>query len=112
MPKFLAIYTGTATAAEKARAEGTIDEAAGMAAWGKWGEKYADKIVDPGGPLGKTKKISPDGISDITNTAAAYVVVEADTHEAAAEMFRGHAHFTQFPGDSVEVMPILDMPGG
>ena len=111
MPKFLAIYTGTATAAEKARAEGRVDEAAGMKAWGEWSERYASSIVDNGGPLGKTKKISPQGISDITNTAAAYVVVEAPSHDAAAEMFRSHAHFTHFPGEAVEVMPILDIPG-
>lgn len=111
MPKFLAIYTGTAGAAEKARAEGRVDEAAGMKAWGEWMETHASAIADPGGPLGKTKKISPDGISDITNTAAAYIVVEAESHQAAAEMFLNHAHFTKFPGEGVEVMPILDMPG-
>lgn len=111
MPKFLAIYTGTATATEKAQAEGRVDEAAGMKAWSEWGQRHASAIVDPGGPLGKTKKVSPQGIADITNTAAAYVIVEAPSHEAAAEMFLNHAHFTQFPGEGVEVMPILDMPG-
>lgn len=110
MPKFLAIYTGTASATEKAQAEGRIDKAAGMKAWGEWMETHAASVVDPGGPLGRTKKISPDGIADITNTAAAYIIVEAESHQAAAEMFRGHAHFTKFPGEGVEVMPILDMP--
>lgn len=111
MPRYLAIYTGTATAADKARAGATIDEAAGMQAWGAWAEKYEASIIDPGGPLGRTKKVSSEGIADITNTAAAYVIVEAPSHEAAAEMFRNHAHFTQFPGEAVEVMPILDLPG-
>ncbi|HWJ87032.1 MAG TPA: hypothetical protein VNS12_03050 [Pelagibacterium sp.] len=111
MAKFLALYTGTATATEKAQAEGRIDEAAGMKAWGAWMEAHAGAIIDAGGPLGKTKKVSPDGIADSVNTAAAYVIVEAPSHEAAAEMFRGHAHFTQFPGEAVEVMPILDVPG-
>ncbi len=111
MPKFLAIYTGTADAAAKAAAAGTIDEAAGMKAWGEWMATHADAIVDPGGPLGKTKKVSPEGTADITNTAAAYVIVEAESHEAAAKMFEGHAHFTHFPGDGVEIMPLLDMPG-
>jgi hypothetical protein len=111
VPKFMAIYTGTATAAEKAQATGTVDEAAGMKAWGAWMEKYASAIVDPGGPLGKTKKATPEGIADFTNTAAAYVIVEAASHEAAAEMFRDHAHFTHFPGEGVEVMEILAVPG-
>jgi hypothetical protein len=111
MPKFLAIYTGTATAAEKAQADGRVDEVAGMKAWGEWMEANASRVIDAGGPLGKTKKIGPDGIADITNSAAAYVIVEAPDHVAAAEMFRNHAHFTHFPGEGVEVMPILDMPG-
>lgn len=111
MPRFLAIHTGTATATQKAEAEGRVDEAAGMAAWGAWMETHSAHIVDPGGPLGATKKVGPEGIADITNTAAAYVIVEARDHQAAAEMFRGHAHFTHFPGEGVEVMPILDVPG-
>jgi len=109
MPKFLAIYTGTASATEKAQAEGRIDEAAGMKAWGDWMQAHARAIVDNGGPLGKTKKVSPEGITDISNTAAAYVVVEAPSHEAAAEMFRNHPHFTAFPGEGVDVMPVLDV---
>ena len=42
----------------------------------------------------------------------AYVIVEAESHEAAAEMFAGHPHFTIFPGDAVEIMECLPMPGG
>lgn len=111
MPKYMAIYTGTTSAAEQARAAGTIDEEGGMKAWGEWVARYAASIVDHGGPLGKTKKVSRDGISDISNTAAAYVIVEANSHEQAAEMFRGHAHFTKFPGEGVEIMEILSIPG-
>ena len=42
----------------------------------------------------------------------AYVIVEAESHEAAAEMFADHPHFTIFPGDAVEIMECLPMPGG
>jgi hypothetical protein len=62
--------------------------------------------------LGKTKKVSTDGITDISNQLAAFTVVRADSHEAAAAMFRNHPHFAIFPGDSVEIMPILSIPGG
>lgn len=72
---------------------------------------HAAAIVDSGGPLGKTKRVGPEGITDISNSAAAYVIVEADSHQAAAEMFRNHAHFTHFPGEAVEIMPILPVPG-
>ena len=61
-------------------------------------------------PLGKTKKVSAAGVTDISNNIAGYVVVEAEDHEAAARMFEGHPHFTVFPGDGVEVMPCLPIP--
>jgi hypothetical protein len=41
----------------------------------------------------------------------AWVAVDADSHEAAARMFEGHPHFTIFPGESIEVMECLPIPG-
>lgn len=113
--RYLAIYLGSVEAREKAERAGTITEAtmqAGMAAWGEWVARHRDAIVDIGSPLGKTKRVSTTGIADITNMATAYVIVEADSHAAAAEMFRDHPHFTIFPGDAVEVMQCLAMPQG
>ena len=42
----------------------------------------------------------------------AYVIVQAENHEEAAQMFEGHPHFTIFPGEAVEVMECLPIPGG
>jgi hypothetical protein len=41
---------------------------------------------------------------------SAYTIVRADSHDAAAKLFENHPHFTIFPGDSVEVMPVLPIP--
>ena len=106
MAKFLAIYTGKPGGPQADPA--TI--AKGGKAWGEWMARHADHIVEAGGPLGKTKKVSAAGIADIQNTIAAYVIVEADDHEAAARLFEGHPHFAIFPGDGVEVMPCLPIP--
>lgn len=114
MKKFLAIYTGTPAALESwkslSAAEREAKEKQGMQAWMDWGERNAAVIVDTGNPLGKTKRIARDGISDIHNAMAGYTIVEADSHEAAAKLFEGHPHFTLFPGDSVEVMECLPLP--
>ena len=83
-----------------------------MAAWKTWLAKHQAAVVAMGGPLGKTKRVSADGITDISNQLAAFTVVRADSHEAAAAMFRSHPHFAIFPGDSVEIMPVLPIPGG
>jgi hypothetical protein len=42
----------------------------------------------------------------------AFTVVRAASQEAAAKMFEDHPHFSIFPGESVEVMPVLPIPGG
>ncbi len=84
----------------------------GISAWKAWVEKHQASIITMGGPLGKTKKITPDGIKDVSNEMGGYTVVRADSHEAAAKLFENHPHFTIFPGESVEVMPVLPIPGG
>jgi hypothetical protein len=92
-------------------AERRVKEQEGMAAWHGWVEKYRDVILVDGGPLGKTKKVTARGIEDVSNEMGAFAVVRADSHEAAARMFEAHPHFTIFPGESVEIMPVLPIPG-
>lgn len=116
MKKFMAVYTGTAGSFEKWQQKFPDPEARkaqekkGMDAWMKWVETHQKDIVEGGGPLGKTKAVSASGIQDTRNNLAAYVVVQADSHEAAAKMFLNHPHFSVFPGDSVEIMEILPIP--
>jgi hypothetical protein len=81
-------------------------------AWKAWMGKHQAAIVAMGGPLGKTKKVTQRGIDDTSNDMGAFMLVRADSHEAAAKLFEKHPHFTIFPGDSVEVMPVLPIPGG
>ena len=83
----------------------------GMAAWMEWMQRHADRVVDTGGPLGKTKSVGPQGVSNIRNAVTGYVVLKAESHEEAAGLFEGHPHFSIFPGDCVEVMEQLPMPG-
>lgn len=106
MKTFMALYMGDPGPMPD---EATV--ARGMAAWGGWMAEHAGVIVDTGGPLGKTKKTSAAGIEDIRNRVAAYVIVKAETQEDAAKLFLNHPHFAIFPGDSVEVMERLPIPG-
>ena len=108
MKNYLAIYMGRADAGEKPDAA-TI--ATGIKAWGQWMTDHADMVVTVGGPLGKTKKAGPGGVSDIRNLMTGYVIVRAESHDAAARLFEGHPHFSIFQGDGVEVMECLPIPG-
>jgi hypothetical protein len=92
-------------------AERRAREKEGIALWKAWVEKHEAAIVTMGGPLGKTKKITQRGIEDTSNEMGAFMVVRAASHEAAAKLFEKHPHFTIFPGESVEVMPVLPIPG-
>jgi hypothetical protein len=113
---YLAVFVGTKTSPRRLawdklpENERRAQEQKGMAAWRAWVEKHRAASVTFGGPLGKTKRVSQSGISDISNQMGAFTIVRADSHEAAAAMFEGHPHFTVFPGDAVEIMPVLPVP--
>ena len=109
MAKFMAVYTGSADARPDQMDPQVM--AKGMAAWTEWMQKHAANIVESGGPLGKTKRVTKAGVADARNNLAAYVIVEADSQDAAARMFENHPHFAIFPGDGVDIMPCLPIPG-
>jgi hypothetical protein len=114
---YLAIFLGSKTSPKMTawnalpEAERQAKQREGIAAWKAWAETYQSAIAAMGGPLGKTKKVTQGGIEDVSNSIGAYMVVRAESHEAAAKLFENHPHFTIFPGESVEVMPVLPIPG-
>jgi hypothetical protein len=114
---YLAVFLGSKSSPQMSawnalpEAERRAKEREGMAGWKSWVEKNHAVIVAMGGPLGKTKKIFEHGVEDVSNDLGAYMVVRADSHEAAAKLFEKHPHFMMFPGESVEVMPVLPIPG-
>jgi len=114
MKNYLAVFTGTGAGRaewDKLDVEARSQrEKLGIAAWHQWMQDHASDIVETGAPLGKTKRTSKGGVEDTSNNLSAYVKVRADSHQAAAEMFKNHPHFTIFPGDGVEVMECLPIP--
>ena len=115
---FLAVYLGGGRTGSRMEAWNAMPEAErrakeqqGMAAWGAWVENHHDVIVEMGGPLGKTKKAGPNGVADIANLMTGFTVVRAASHEAAAKLFENHPHFAIFPGEAVEIMLVLPIPG-
>jgi hypothetical protein len=110
MKTFLALYLGEpSNGPPPDLSQETINE--GMAAWGGWMSKHAADVVYAGGPVGKTKQASKSGLSDTRNRVGGFVIVQAESHDAAVKMFEGHPHFSIFPGESVEVMEVLPIPG-
>jgi hypothetical protein len=111
MKTFLAVYTGSPNAQPGPPDVDEATIAAGMKGWGDWMTRNADRVVVTGGPLGGTKKVSKAGIEDIRNLMVGFVVVQAESHEEAASLFVDHPSFAIFPGEGVEVMECLPIPG-
>ena len=115
---YLAIFLGSKTSPRRAawdalsEAERHAKEREGITAWKAWVEKHKSDLVTMGGPLGKTKKVSQRGIEDTSNNLGAFTVVRANSPEAAAKLFEKHPHFVIFPGDAIEIMPVLPIPAG
>ena len=111
---YLAVFTSDKTGPRwrewygLTEAEKTARQTAGIAAIAAWDEAHRDVIVWQGGPLGPTKRITDAGeVADVVNLLTVYMVVRAETHEAAVRLFDGHPHMSIFVCDGVEVMPVL-----
>ena len=115
---YLAVFVGSKTSAKMAawnalsEAERKAKEIEGIVAWKAWVETHQAALAEMGGPLGKTKRVGTTGIADYSNELGAFTVVRAASHEAAAKMFENHPHFAIFPGEAVEIMPVLPIPAG
>lgn len=117
MKTYLAIFTGGPESfsesdwSELSEEERKAREQKGMAAWGAWMHENGAALAFTGGPLGKTKKVSKKGVADISNQMTGVVAIKASSHDEAAKKFLDHPHFTIFPGDGVEIMEVLPIPG-
>jgi hypothetical protein len=93
MKKFLVLYLAPArvidewmkTAPEKRKA----DEEKMQADWKEWVTDHAKMFVDMGGGVGKTKRVTAQGVSDTRNDIMLYAIANAESHEAAAKSFEG-----------------------
>ena len=118
MKNYLAIYLGSPDA--NAKMEVTdAQKMAGMDKWMKWTVENASAIVDLGSPLGKTKKINAEGVSDTRNRLTAYTIIQAEfsrcrrtlvrqscaLHRLSGRLCGGHG----MPSDTGNV--ILPAPG-
>lgn len=116
MKQFLAIFRGEPGKNNDewnslSESERQIRIQQGMESWGKWMQVNSSRIIHPGGPLGKTLQVDKKGVSSKVNSDCGFVLIEALSHEEAANTFLNHPHFAIFPGENVEIMECLPIPG-
>ncbi len=113
MKDFLVLYMAPAavidewkkTPAEKRKAE----EEKMMAEWKAWMAKNAKRFSNRGAGAGKTKRVTAQGVADVRNDVMLYAVVQAESHDEAAQLFVGHPHL-QIPQASIEIMEANPLP--
>lgn len=72
--------------------------------WNAWMANHTEVIIETAG-VGKPKRITSEGAVDARNDLMMYSFIEAESLEAAADIFKDHPHFG-IPGASIEVMPV------
>lgn len=70
--------------------------------WDTWLAAHKDSVLNTIG-LGKSKHVDANGVTDTKNGFMLSSYVEADSLEAAAEIFKGHPHL-ELPGATIEIM--------
>lgn len=70
--------------------------------WDAWTEKYKANIKNSIA-LGKTKRVDAKGASDARNGFMISTYVEAESLDAAAEIFKDHPHLS-IPEATIEIM--------
>lgn len=107
MKKYFVLYKATPEQFKKWMSAPPEELKKSMGEYNEWNEARKAVFVDQGGPLSKVKKVTKGNIEDTHNDIGAYAIVQAESLEAAAEIFKDSPHFD---GDSwIEVM---EMPTG
>ena len=114
MPRFVAVYTmnpeDLAAFRRRPKSEQEAIDKAGLKAWKEWGKRNAAAIVATDVMVGKTRRVTKSGVADTQNQIAGFLIVEAADIAAAADLFEDHPHITVFPGDGIDIMPVVTGP--
>lgn len=106
MKNFTVIYMAPASVIDewmkKPEAERKEAETKMKAEWGTWVSAHKDSILNTIA-LGKTKRVTSSGATDIKNDMMMSSYVQGESLEAVAKIFKDHPHFT-IPGATIEIM--------
>lgn len=109
MKKFVAIYFAPHEALDEMMKNSTPEQQKEMMeSWRTWMEKHKKSFVEDGAPVGKNKRVSAEGVKDVRNDINGYSVVQAPSHEEAANIFLDNPQL-QMPGAYVEVLEWVNM---
>ena len=78
--------------------------------WWKWVEDLGDAVINPGTPVGMSKTVSADGVTDDggPHPLMGFSVIAADSMDAALEIAKSCPHLLM-KGASIEVAEEFQM---
>jgi hypothetical protein len=110
MTKFMILYRSSASAREQ-MANATAEQMqTGMHAWMAWAGKAGDAVVDLGAPPAPTTHVGSGSPAPAGDEISGYSLLQADSADALAAVLDGDPHL-HVPGNSIEVLELLAMPG-
>lgn len=109
MAKFMILYCSPESARDMMTNATPEQMKAGMDAWMAWAGKAGDAVVDLGAPTEHATHAgagSLPGAEEITG----YSILQGDSAAAITAVLDGHPHL-DMPGNTIEVLEMLPMPG-
>lgn len=73
-----------------------------QSAWNAWMEQHASSLIETAA-VGRPKRITATNVEDTRNDIMIYSLVEAESLEAATDMFKDHPHLGML-GGWIEIM--------
>ena len=96
MKKFLVLYRAPASSFQQMQNTSPEQQKAGMDLWMAWSKKAAASIVEMGGPLGKSLRVTKGGASPSTNDLGGFSILQAESKEGICS-----------PGPVVQCEPVM-----
>ena len=103
MPDYIIAYRGGS------KPETPEEGQAQQEQWKTWVSDLGDAIVNPGTPMGNSKIVSADGVSDDdgANRMSGYSIVKADSLDAALDMAKACPFLAT--GGTLRVAELIEM---
>jgi len=78
--------------------------------WDAWMAANKGMMEGPTAGVGKTKRVTKEGVADAKNDVMLYSIVQGESQEAVAKAFEGHPHL-EIPGSWIDVSAVNYLPG-
>jgi hypothetical protein len=106
MGRFLILYNSPVSARDQMAGADPDQARAGMEAWMAWAQKAGEALVDLGQPVQAIARVGADGGDP---QVAGYSIMEGESGQIEA-LLADHPH-GQIPGNSIDVLEALPVPG-